>query len=83
METEIIRCEQCNKADAEIQDLRDKLTKALAALTTMRRYASVTHQYWDEDQVYKVGKRILAMAGGLHGYDPSLDAIHALIAEIV
>jgi hypothetical protein len=44
------------------------------ALETMRAYADATHCYWDIDEDLKVGKRLLAMAGQLPGYEPQIDA---------
>jgi len=43
------------------------------SLSVIRQFANDTHDYWDADEDSKVGKRLLALAGGLPGYDHKLD----------
>lgn len=53
----------------------------LAALIGAVEMATNAHVYWDADQDIKVGKHLLALSGGLKGYDARTDAIHAAIAK--
>lgn len=53
-----------------------------AALGTLIDYIKVTHDYWDDDQDHKVGKRLAAMSGDLQGYDAAIDSVHALIEGV-
>lgn len=57
-------------ADKENERLRK-------AIETLRQYAYDTHNYWDNDQDMKVGKRLASMAGMLPDYCVRID--HALI----
>lgn len=59
---------------AEIERLRK-------AVVTLRDYASVTFDYWDDDKHHKVGKRLNAMAGTLPGYSAAVDAALASVSS--
>lgn len=52
-----------------------KLREAVNAIRYLRQYAKETFEHWDGDRDAKVANRLQAMAGGLKGYNASLDAI--------
>jgi hypothetical protein len=54
-------------------EMRSEVEQLRQALAVVRKYADDTHDYWDDSQDAKVGKRLLAMAGKLKGYDADLD----------
>lgn len=56
----------CKELIAEVERLR-------AAIDLVQEYAGRTHGYWDSGDDHKVGKRLLALAGVLKGYDLELD----------
>lgn len=58
--------------------LPESAVEALAALDYVVAWAADTREYWDRDADAKVGKRLIALAGGLPGYDAQMDRIHAL-----
>lgn len=53
----------------------------LAALKDSVSVAKTARDHWDKDQDSKVGKYLIALSGGLPGYDKRTDEIHAAIAK--
>lgn len=62
----IHRADKINRLERENANLRK-------AIATLVKYADKTFEYWDADEDHKVGKRLRAMAGGLPGYDATID----------
>ncbi len=60
-----------------------KLLEIANAVLYMRAYADRTSDHWDRDEDSKVGKRLLALAGKLPGYDRQLDDVDVLIEKLV
>ena len=67
------------EAIRELVRQRDEL---LAALENAVSVAKTAHECWDNDQDMKVGKYLIALSGGLPGYDKRTDEIHAAIASV-
>lgn len=66
---------------AEIEKLRQQNAELVAALEVLRRYAGETANCWDGGHDATVGKRLLALAGGLPGYSAEVDAALAKARE--
>lgn len=64
---------------AHTEKQRDEL---LAALKDVVSVAKTAHECWDKDQDSKVGKYLIALSGGLPGYDKRTDEIHRAIASV-
>lgn len=60
-----------------VNNENERLRKALATVPVM---AGLIHKLWDSDQDAKVGKWLIALAGGLPGYTALTDELHAAIA---
>jgi hypothetical protein len=58
---------------AYVVPMHDEIISLREALAFVRKYADKTHDYWDAGDDSKVGKRLLALAGRLKGYNHDLD----------
>ena len=58
---------------AELDEKQDERERLRDAIEILRIYSVQTHRYWDASKDHKVGKRLLAMAGCLPGYDAEID----------
>lgn len=70
-----------NNAADEIERNRAAIGELVGVLKGGVEMATNAHVYWDADQDAKVGKHLIALSGGLKGYDARSDAIHAAIAK--
>ena len=71
-----------SEAADRIQQLTKQRDELLAALENAVSVAKTAHECWDNDQDMKVGKYLIALSGGLPGYDKRTDEIHAAIASV-
>lgn len=63
-------------ANAILTAENDRLRKVLATVPVI---AGLVHKLWDSDQDSKVGKWLIALAGGCPGYTALTDELHAAI----
>lgn len=64
----------------EAEALRAENERLRKALATVPVIAGLVHKLWDSDQDSKVGKWLIALAGGCPGYTALTDELHAAIA---
>lgn len=67
-------CKECD--EREPRPPAEQIEELRADIETLTGYAAETRLLWDRNHDMKVGKRLLAMAGDLPGYNADIDEIH-------
>ena len=60
----------------------EALVKVALAAEAIVALAAEAHAEWDRDNDARVGKILIALAGGIKGYRPDTDAFHASLSAL-
>jgi hypothetical protein len=79
----MLRASHPGKTDAALErnNLNASNAELVSALREMVEFAEETFTHWNEDRDAKVGKRLLAMSGGLVGYSKVTGSFHAILSK--